>query len=165
MADLMSDTRDKTKKQEEIRVIDRRSFTTDGSLRNPDAPRDDAPDTLADFPGPSESTREKAGRKGAGAEGPAQGTGDDSAASAQFQNMILNLARQAAASLGLAKNPFTGQIEVDLEGAHQIIDLLQALRIKTRGNLTAEEAAMFEGLIGDLQMQYVTAKSRPSKTP
>jgi hypothetical protein len=86
-------------------------------------------------------------------------------ASAHFQNLVVNLARQAAANLGSARHPLSGQFEVDLEGAQQMIDLLQALREKTRSNLTAEEKELLEGLIGDLQMQFVAVRSKASRKP
>jgi hypothetical protein len=85
--------------------------------------------------------------------------------SAHFQNLVVNLARQAAANLGAARHPLSGQIEIDLEGAQQMIDLLQALREKTQGNLTAEESELLEGLVGDLQMQYVQVRSKSGGRP
>jgi len=46
-----------------------------------------------------------------------------------------------------------------------MIDLLQALRDKTRNNLTAEEQELLEGLIGDLQMQFVAVRTKASRKP
>jgi hypothetical protein len=46
-----------------------------------------------------------------------------------------------------------------------MIDLLQALREKTQGNLTAEESELLEGLVGDLQMQYVQVRSKSGGRP
>jgi hypothetical protein len=46
-----------------------------------------------------------------------------------------------------------------------MIALLQSLRLKTRGNLTGEENELLEGLIGDLQMQYVTLRSKTKTKP
>jgi hypothetical protein len=86
-------------------------------------------------------------------------------ASAHFQNLVLNLARQAAASLGATRHPLTGQIEIDLEAAQQMIALLQALRLKTQGNRSADETELLEGLIADLQMQYVATRSKATQKP
>ncbi len=141
-----------------IRVVDRRGFTAEGQPRRPDAMAEESAEKLVDTMPP-----------------PDKGRGDGSAASeskrssvpadsAQFQNLVLNLARQAAAYLGAAKNPLTGQVEVDIGAAQQVIDLLQALRAKTRGNLSSEETELIEGLITDLQLQYVTARSKTSRT-
>ncbi|OLD65374.1 MAG: hypothetical protein AUI52_07445 [Acidobacteria bacterium 13_1_40CM_2_68_10] len=90
---------------------------------------------------------------------------EQQAASAQFVNLVRNLAATAAANLGEMPNPFTGQVEVDLDGARQVIDLLQALQVKTRGNLTTDESRLLESLLYDLKVAVVNhQKQKPSKT-
>lgn len=153
--------------QQDIRVIDRRAFTQEGDLRTPEvnppvvAPSSGGAPTATpsgppEAPEPLEPAAEPQG--GAGA------VENDPVASALFQGLVLTLARQATAQMGAAENPLTGQVEVDIDGAHQSIDLLNAIQMKTRGNLTIEERDMLEGLIGDLQMQYVSVRSRTPKT-
>ena len=155
----MTDHGEHARPNEPVRVIDRRTFTPEGERRQPDssaeepahAPRvDDAPPVA---PSPA-----------AAAPGPT-GPAADPVVSAHFQNLVVNLARQAAANLGASRHPLSGQIEVDLEGAQQMIDLLQALRAKTTGNLTADEQELLEGLIADLQMQYVAVRSKAGGRP
>jgi hypothetical protein len=146
----MSEDKPATRNSDPVRVIDRRSFTAEGERRDPnlrDEPVPSTPPPLANALPPSHEPRH------------------DPVASAHFQNLVVNLARQAAANLGSAHHPLSGQIEVDLEGAQQMIDLLQALREKTRSNLTAEEKELLEGLIGDLQMQFVAVRSKASRKP
>jgi hypothetical protein len=146
----MSEDKPATRNSDPVRVIDRRSFTAEGERRDPnlrDEPAPSTPPPLASALPPSHEPR------------------PDPVASAHFQNLVVNLARQAAANLGGARHPLSGQIEVDLEGAQQMIDLLQALREKTRSNLTAEEKELLEGLIGDLQMQFVAVRSKASRKP
>ncbi|HKQ97678.1 MAG TPA: DUF1844 domain-containing protein [Candidatus Polarisedimenticolia bacterium] len=138
-----------------VRVIDRRSFASDGTRREPDAAVEESP--VAAPAMPAHPAAAKGATKAAGAAAPA--------ASPLFQNLVVNLARQAAANLGASRHPLTGQIEVDLDGAQQMIELIEALRLKTHGNLTAEEADLIEGLIGDLQMQYVAVRSKSSGRP
>jgi hypothetical protein len=142
------------KGREPVRVVDRRNFTPEGERRQPDHPRDE---TVA-LPLPPRP--EQAAPRRAAASAP-----HDPVVSAHFQNLVVNLARQAAANLGASRHPLSGQIEVDLEGAQQMIDLLQALRDKTQGNLTAEESELLEGLVGDLQMQYVAVRSKSGGRP
>lgn len=139
-----------------VRVIDRRSFEPDGTRRQPDAAAEE-----------SATASPAAAMNPAPAKGPAAkpAGGPAPVASPLFQNLVVNLARQAAANLGASRHPLTGQIEVDLEGAQQMIELIEALRQKTQGNLTAEEADLIEGLIGDLQMQYVAVRSKSSGRP
>ena len=57
------------------------------------------------------------------------------APSRSFQMLVDFLTRNAAAMLGGMADPQTGQAYVDLEGAREVIDMLDALREKTRGNL------------------------------
>ena len=158
----MSEDRQRGRHAEPVRVVDRRGFTPEGERRQPDVPTDDHAHaaTLPPPPAARPSTAEP-GRPLASAPAP----GQDPVSSAHFQNLVVNLARQAAANLGAARHPLTGQIEVDLEGAQQMIDLLQSLRQKTQGNLTADESDLLEGLIGDLQMQYVAVRSKTPGRP
>ena len=149
------------KKPEEIRVVDRRMFTPDGQRRTPDAPPDDSP-AHPPAPGSPGPVRPPAGAPRVAA---APQSRDEQAASAQFVNLVRNLAATAAANLGEMPNPFTGQVEVDLDGARQVIDLLQALQIKTRGNLTGEESRLLESLLYDLKIAVVNQqKQKTSKT-
>jgi hypothetical protein len=147
----MSEDKPAGRNSDPVRVIDRRSFTAEGERRDPNLRDEPAP---ASPPPPLTS-----------AAAPAREPHRDPVASAHFQNLVVNLARQAAANLGSARHPLSGQIEVDLEGAQQMIDLLLALREKTRDNLTAEETELLEGLIGDLQMQFVAVRSKASRKP
>ncbi len=57
--------------------------------------------------------------------------------------------------MGKVPNPVTGKVERNLEMAKQIIDIIEMLREKTRGNLTKDEERILTGLIADLQMNYV----------
>jgi hypothetical protein len=149
-------------KREEIRVVDRRMFTPDGQRRTPDAPPDESP-AAHPSPGTHVPGRTVGGEMPRVA--PAQPSRDEQAASAQFVNLVRNLAATAAANLGEMPSPFTGQVEVDLESARQVIDLLQALQIKTRGNLTGDESRLLESLLYDLKIATVNLqKQKTSKT-
>ncbi len=144
------------KKREDIRVIDRRMFTPDGQRRDPDRPLDEA------APGPRGAGPAAAVEVPRAA--PATASRQDQVASTHFVSLVRNLAATAAANLGEMPNPFTGQVEVDLDGARQVIDLLQALQMKTRGNLTADEGRLLESLLYDLKMAVVNLqKSKTSK--
>jgi len=161
----MNDHGEHPRRNEPVRVIDRRTFTSDGEPRQPDHPAEEAAANVGATPpaaaAPPAPPAEAAPRGPAVPAGPEA----DPVVSAHFQNLVVNLARQAAANLGASRHPLSGQIEVDLEGAQQMIDLLQALRAKTVGNLTADEQELLEGLIGDLQMQYVAVRSKAGGRP
>jgi hypothetical protein len=160
----MNDHGEHPRRNEPVRVIDRRTFTPEGEPRQPDHPAEEAAPTLTVDPAAAASAAAPAPAPSKAPSGPA-GPAVDPVVSAHFQNLVVNLARQAAANLGASRHPLSGQIEVDLEGAQQMIDLLQALRVKTIGNLTADEQELIEGLIGDLQMQYVAVRSKAGGRP
>ena len=73
-----------------------------------------------------------------------------------FLNFLMSLASNAAAALGMMEHPATGQRAVDPELAKHWIDVLGMLQQKTRGNLAPQEQQIFEGLLADLRMQYVS---------
>jgi hypothetical protein len=69
---------------------------------------------------------------------------------------VFSIASNAAASLGMMEHPVTGQRGVDLPLAKHWIDVLGMLEEKTRGNLAPQERQIFEGLLSDLRLQYVS---------
>ncbi len=153
-------------KREEIRIVDRRAFTQDGERRVPDAPAEEPVAPASPAGGRSAPTRdpERGGRREVrNAREGAPSSREEQLAAVQFKNLVLNLATTAAANLGEVPNPFTQTTEIDLEGARQVIDLLRALQIKTRGNLNADESGLVESLLTDLQMKYVTLQRKASK--
>lgn len=85
---------------------------------------------------------------------------------ASFINFLMSIASNAAASLGMMEHPVTGERRVDPELAKHWIDVLGMLQQKTRGNLAPQEQQIFEGLLADLRMQYVSLSgARQTKAP
>jgi Domain of unknown function (DUF1844) len=78
---------------------------------------------------------------------------------ASFINFLMSIASNAAAALGMMEHPVTGERRVDPELARHWIDVLGMLQQKTRGNLAPQEQQIFEGLLADLRMQYVSLSS------
>jgi hypothetical protein len=81
---------------------------------------------------------------------------------ASFLSLIMSLASNAAASLGMMPHPVTGETGVDLKTAKHWIDVLGMLETKTKGNLEPQEDQMLEGLLADLRMQYVSFSGAPT---
>ncbi len=76
--------------------------------------------------------------------------------------LVIGLATQAQILLGAIDNPLTGKREEkDLPRARNVIDLLETLEKKTRGNLTQEESDFLGRILGDLRMRWV-CESKPS---
>src|SRR5437764_1252136 len=84
---------------------------------------------------------------------------------ASFINFLMSIASNAAAALGMMEHPVTGQRSVDPELGKHWIDILGMLKEKTRGNLAPQEQQIFEGLLADLRMQYVSLSSAPPAKP
>jgi len=79
---------------------------------------------------------------------------------------VLGLASTALIHLGEAAHPESGGISVDLQAARESIDVLDLLREKTRGNLTADEEQLFNSVLADLRVRYVKqAGGAPARRP
>lgn len=74
-----------------------------------------------------------------------------------FFNYVMSMAYQAMIFLGEVPNPMTNQQEVNLRQAKFLIDTLQMIKDKTKGNVSAEEENMLASSLSELQMKYVAA--------
>ena len=72
-----------------------------------------------------------------------------------FLNYIISLGYQAMVFMGEVENPATKLIEKNLVQAKFIIDTMGMLREKTKGNLTKDEDALFNGTLYELQVKFV----------
>ncbi len=139
-----------------FRVVDRRLFTAEGELR-PEAVQQKQAEQIATAPA---SRVEPESRPAAS---PAVQEREPPRSSPSFQLLIDFLARNAAVLLGGYADPRTGQAIVDLDGARELLDMLDALREKTRGNLTAEEERLLTDVLGSLKLSYVEVSQAASK--
>jgi Domain of unknown function (DUF1844) len=135
------------KQEEAFRVIDRRPFTPEGELRKEvveeeerEAKREAAktpparPEVAtAAAPPPAETPKSLPG----------------------FENLVRMLGSNAAMVLGAYADPRTGQPVIDPEAARELIDMLDALHEKTKGNLAPEEDNLLLDLLGKLKMTYL----------
>jgi hypothetical protein len=132
-----------------FKVVDRRPFTADGELR-PEVVEEQEREAKR------EEVKEKAEMKRAPAEekaaAPASGTAKRSPA---FENLIRMIGSNAAMVLGAYADPNTGQPMFDPDAARELIDMLDALREKTKGNLAPDEDNMLMDLLGKLKMTYL----------
>ncbi|MCY3020164.1 MAG: DUF1844 domain-containing protein, partial [Planctomycetota bacterium] len=97
------------------------------------AARTEAP-PAAPGAGKREAAPQAPATSGAAPEKPAQ-MGPEQQQSKVFMTFLAGLAQQALMQLGDIQNPFSGQQEVDLQGARYTVELLNTLRAKTKGNL------------------------------
>lgn len=81
---------------------------------------------------------------------------------ALFGGLITMFQAAALQQMGKVKNPVTDKIERDLEQAQMSIDMLDMLKEKTKGNLTADEEQFLTGVLRDLKLNFVDEKAKGS---
>jgi hypothetical protein len=62
--------------------------------------------------------------------------------------------------LGKIADP-TGQVSRNLEYVSQTIDLMEMLKVKTKGNITDEIEKLLDGMLSELRLNYVDEKAKP----
>ena len=75
-----------------------------------------------------------------------------------FSTHVLSLASTALIALGKMPGPDGEAHPQDLETARHLIDVLDMLDHKTRGNLDEPEQKLLKSLIYDLRVAYVDAQ-------
>jgi hypothetical protein len=168
------------KQEETFKVIDRRHFTEAGEVRpeaadldrreeeaaakraasQPPPPPKPEPAVAADhafkpeISGPT-LVNTSAGQETTPEKSDAESDESLSPSSRSFQMLIDFLTRNAAAMLGGMADPRTGQPFVDLEGAREMIDMLDALREKTMGNLSKDDEQLLIEVLGSLKLTFM----------
>jgi len=155
--------REEEQAKKSFKVVDRRRFTSDGDVKEgvdvkaepprpaappPEPPKAAAPPPAAPAPKP---TAPPAG-------GP---SADNEVPPIPFASFLQSLAQQTLMLLGMMPTP-SGTRELQLDAARDTIDILETLRIKTKGNLDEEEAQFMEGLLYELRMAYMEVARRVS---
>ena len=75
----------------------------------------------------------------------------------KFTDHILSLAQSVYVLLGVVEDPFSNEKKVDLKQAKYTIDLIEVLKEKTEGNLLQDEQELWEEVLYDLRMKYLSA--------
>lgn len=155
------------KEDREMKVTDKRMFTPKGELREEyrfleekstaepspgQSEPEPEPERPADAPVPADAGWESAGPSGdPRLELP---TTPPQLGGPSFFDLVAMLAEPVALYLGDAPLP-DGQSAEDLEMARLHIEMLDVLRQKTAGNLTAQESAVLEDILYRLKVRYV----------
>jgi hypothetical protein len=157
------------KQDEGFKVVDRRLFTDTGELRQDAAEQDrrweedpakKAAAAASGKPAAKPASGPEAPGVSASATIPAASAEMEPAAEAiessrSFQMLVDFLTRNAAAMLGGMADPRTGQAFLDLEGAREMIDMLDVLREKTRGNLAKADDDLLIEVLGSLKLTFM----------
>jgi len=138
------------KQEDSFRVIDRRPFTAEGELRKEvveQEEREAEREAAVRPPSPPPAVNEAVAAPPPPADAPKR--------SPAFENLVRMLGSNAAMVLGAYADPRTGQPMIDPDAARELIDMLDALREKTHGNLAPEEDSLLLDLLGKLKMTYL----------
>jgi hypothetical protein len=163
------------KQDETFKVIDRRLFNAEGEIRD-EAVREERRKQET-HPAPASSTSSAAKPTGAAPAPPAaervpetpQTAAPPSAAVEAPQpsrglEMLINfVAQNAAMLLGAYPDPRTGQAMLDLEGAREMIDMLDALHEATRGNLAPDDQKLLFDVLGSLKLSFMEMTKAAAK--
>jgi len=141
-------------KQEEsssgFRVVDRRPFAADGSRKEGIA----AEESKGEAAAPERSTE---------GEPRSEPYGPYEAESSGFETLVSYLSTTAMFQLGLIPGPSGERIPADLPNAQRTVDLLEVLREKTQGNLTASESRLLDDVLYELRMSFVEIQKRQAQ--
>ncbi|HVV83275.1 MAG TPA: DUF1844 domain-containing protein [Kofleriaceae bacterium] len=81
-----------------------------------------------------------------------------------FATHVISLASSAMVALGRMPAPGSEEIEVDLDTARYLIDVIGMLEVKTRGNLDESETKLIQSLLYDLRVAFVDARAAVRKS-
>ena len=80
---------------------------------------------------------------------------------ADFLSFVSTLAMQALSALGeMKQDPAAPPAVVDLKQAQYLIDIIQMLSEKSRGNLTVDETNELNTLLYELRMRFVRTSQK-----
>jgi hypothetical protein len=164
-----------SKHDESFKVVDRRLFTPEGEFRKEVAEQQDREREHAQTAGPVGATGASstiappsagtiAGKPATPSAVPAAAPAADvPKRSPVFENLVRSLGQNAAMLLGGYADPRTGQPVLDLEGAREMIDMLDVLREKTHGNLAPEEDTLLLDVLGNLKLAFMEMAKAAAK--
>jgi hypothetical protein len=160
-----------SKQDESFKVVDRRLFTPEGEFRKDVAEQQDRERETAPAASSASSSVTHGAPAGGNAAKPvppstvpaAVPPADAPKRAPAFENLIRSLGQNAAMLLGGYADPRTGQPVLDLEGAREMIDMLDVLREKTMGNLAPEEDSLLLDVLGNLKLAFMEMAKAAAK--
>jgi hypothetical protein len=76
---------------------------------------------------------------------------------ASFEMLLTSLATETLIGLGHMPHPLTGKLEIHRDHAKYLIDTIEVLRDKTKGNLNPDETELLESILHQLHMAFVAS--------
>ena len=136
---------------EGFKVIDRRPFTAEGEIRKDVVEEQEREATRQEVKEKAEAKAAEVAKK----EAAATSAADTPKRLPAFENLVRMIGSNAAMVLGAYADPQTGQPMIDPDAARELIDMLDGLHEKTKGNLAPEEDSMILDLLGKLKLTYL----------
>ena len=133
-----------------FKVVDRRSFTAEGSPREESSP--------GTRPVESPPT-ERVSRPQIIEPPDTEPSGEPSG----FETLVSYLSTTTMFQLGLIPGPGGERIPADMPNAQRTIDLLEVLQEKTHGNLTPNESRLLDDVLYELRMTFVELQKRQAR--
>jgi hypothetical protein len=134
-----------------FKVVDRRSFTAEGSRREENPPEV----KKVEPPPPTETVSRPPMAEPEEAELSDEPTG--------FETLVSYLSTTTMFQFGLIPGPGGERIPADMVNAQRTIDLLQVLQEKTTGNLTPNESRLLDDVLYELRMTFVELQKRQAR--
>lgn len=82
---------------------------------------------------------------------------------ALFTGLVMMFHSAAMQNLGKIKNPVTDKVEQNLEQAQAMIDMLDMLSKKMKGNLSENESKFLSNVLQELKLNYVDEVAKQQK--
>ena len=83
---------------------------------------------------------------------------DTPKADTRFNDFVFLQAQNAGLFLGQLTHPSTGETDVNLKAAAMVLDSLEMLAVKTKGNLTKEEDSLLEKALINIRALYANVE-------
>jgi hypothetical protein len=131
-------------------IKDKRLFDETGALRH-DGEGQTAKAETADTSSPNKETSTKADEQ--------NNVRDAYLPEVNFSNFMLSLSTTVMYHFGDFPDPVTNESVRNLQAAKHTIDTISMLKMKTEGNLDANEKNLLDGLLFELRMRYVKETS------
>ncbi|KAA5544393.1 DUF1844 domain-containing protein [Roseiconus nitratireducens] len=122
--------------------------------------KNEPPELVVDDDWKSQVEKEKQAVSEAAEKEAESGAGAPQLPPASLEMLISTFYSQAMMALGVMPNPSTGEKESDLMMAKHMIDTLEMLEAKTKGNTNDDESKMFDEVLHLLRMAYVGASKQ-----
>ncbi|MBI4657307.1 MAG: DUF1844 domain-containing protein [Verrucomicrobia bacterium] len=84
--------------------------------------------------------------------------------SALFANLVIQQTNMALMFLGKTPHPESGETMRDLDSARLMIDQLEMLEAKTKGNLSKQEDSLLKQSLASLRMSFVEAVDQQTQS-